>query len=1223
MTRSDSQHPAQPPAMRSLFCVATTFVTPDDEHASRRLGQRLYDRLTRDHQDPLSFGAGIPVAINVDIQRHSMCEIAALADHVLLIFVAGPTSLLLHPDQTTADLSGFGMPDSPEQKPKCQLSKMLVPTDGRWPSEAPRLGEVVVSKGVFDADGIDAAIDSVLMAIAKILRGDSPRPRLLINDFAEAHPKLGTAPIAALVGKQRTELWDYFSEVKTLQDGDYRQTSDGESQTGVDNVFVCLHGDRYRARGERRLHDRELLAAQQRGWPIVQVPAESAGDWNAVLRLAAGEHLRQLHFRKVAERMTQSGWLPIGTPVLSRPPELVDLSSGPLRESTTRTVLHPDPALTPEKRDVLRAAAPLLHPITPSTLLGRTASRDAADTLITPLDGMRVGLSVSRIPEGEFQVGQTDWHLQDATVQLTRTLIGGGATLTYGGNFVVGQEKSFTPLLAELIQAYNQTAQAPAKRLQVFQALDRSLDEVPADVLCRIRHLGLSTDLATQAVFSEDEIEGLPSGMLVSDMRRAMAAETDARVAIGGQSFPRDQDTHGYSGRFPGIAEEVYRALEAGQPVYPCGGFGGITARIVQLWEHPEKIDSFWRETTYDNNRDFVSLIWNVDNHHKRAALELPANLTELAHAIAAVAIELNDDDQAWINFNGLTYRQNQTLWRSTDPILLSSLIAEGLLRRRSRHVVDGTARSKIRIEAMLGNINLVSRTDLLALAVFKDVDPQGAGAAIDRVTGGLMRQAQAMPGKLLGVRSDQLDVDYLCAVSLGDVTDVGDDPQSLKAAIKQAVMQALDVCHREGFRSLAVVTFGGSSLPSYEQAVKQMLSGFRSHTHQVLVKWIEADEERYAKLLDKLQQSDDLDVTTVRKDSTVEIPQTSYPWFQLTVKYRSGHLDVTALAREGTGRAWSNPVTVRADVIEALSEGIGDRRRETPNQQELTRRGKQLVELLFGEQADVIWQRCRDVPIAITHDAASSKIPFEIMQYASADEATPSCPAVNGGIHRWLAVRDNHAASMFARPRLSRKLRVGLIVDPTKDLPGARTEGEQIHNALATIGGNVQSQYLGIHGHPDATLENVVDMLRHVDVLHYCGHAKFDSQSRERSGLLLFEDKMLTADMLHSIEPIPRVVIFNACEAGRVRGEPKEEQHQTFSLAEMMLRAGVEAFLGTFWEVNDKAAEAFAKQLYSTLTEGQSLRAAVTAGRAQLAAQGKKDWANYILYGDGRFCLA
>ena len=69
----------------------------------------------------------------------------------------------------------------------------------------------------------------------------------------------------------------------------------------------------------------------------------------------------------------------------------------------------------------------------------------------------------------------------------------------------------------------------------------------------------------------------------LTSMRLTMRSETDARVVLGGR-------VEGFKGTMPGIAEEALLSLEARQPLYLMGGFGGCTRdvaetmRIVAPW---------------------------------------------------------------------------------------------------------------------------------------------------------------------------------------------------------------------------------------------------------------------------------------------------------------------------------------------------------------------------------------------------------------------------------------------------------------------------------------------------------------------------------------------------------------------------------------------------------------------------------------------------------------
>jgi hypothetical protein len=57
-------------------------------------------------------------------------------------------------------------------------------------------------------------------------------------------------------------------------------------------------------------------------------------------------------------------------------------------------------------------------------------------------------------------------------------------------------------------------------------------------------------------------------------LRHYLVEHSDARVLIGGKE--RD-----FKGEMPGVLEEALLAIEAGQPLYLAGGFGGAAATIA------------------------------------------------------------------------------------------------------------------------------------------------------------------------------------------------------------------------------------------------------------------------------------------------------------------------------------------------------------------------------------------------------------------------------------------------------------------------------------------------------------------------------------------------------------------------------------------------------------------------------------------------------------------
>ncbi len=122
-------------------------------------------------------------------------------------------------------------------------------------------------------------------------------------------------------------------------------------------------------------------------------------------------------------------------------------------------------------------------------------------------------------------------------------------------------------------------------------------------------------------------------------LRRHLAKETDARVLIGGKECD-------YKGDMPGVLEEALLAIEADQPLYLAGGFGGATATIAAL---VTGLDRRW-----------------------------PPAVHEIDLGVLRDAIERN----SWtLTENGLTEEANRRLATTHRPSEIASLVAIGLNR--------------------------------------------------------------------------------------------------------------------------------------------------------------------------------------------------------------------------------------------------------------------------------------------------------------------------------------------------------------------------------------------------------------------------------------------------------------------------------------------------------------------------------------------------------------
>jgi CHAT domain-containing protein len=138
-------------------------------------------------------------------------------------------------------------------------------------------------------------------------------------------------------------------------------------------------------------------------------------------------------------------------------------------------------------------------------------------------------------------------------------------------------------------------------------------------------------------------------------------------------------------------------------------------------------------------------------------------------------------------------------------------------------------------------------------------------------------------------------------------------------------------------------------------------------------------------------------------------------------------------------------------------------------------------------------------------------------------------------------------------------------------------------------------------------------------DGVQFSGHAFYRDGQGDGSGLLCAGRVQLTLADLQERRIGPRFVFFNACQSARVRSDAPDVAR---ALAEYVLRSGVEAYLGTFWVVQDQAAADFAVTVYRELASGKRLDEAVLAARKLLLTRQSADWANYALYGSGAFQL-
>lgn len=199
-------------------------------------------------------------------------------------------------------------------------------------------------------------------------------------------------------------------------------------------------------------------------------------------------------------------------------------------------------------------------------------------------------------------------------------------------------------------------------------------------------------------------------------------------------------------------------------------------------------------------------------------------------------------------------------------------------------------------------------------------------------------------------------------------------------------------------------------------------------------------------------------------------------------------------------------------------------------------------------------------------------------------------------------------------------KIRALLIGDPTGDLSEAGQEVKDLRINLIRSGRFEVEESDVLIGPDQCKMLTVLSKLNseRYGLIHYSGHTKFDGNQ----SAWYLPDGKITTDMLTSaLQNAPPVLVFSSsCESAVGAGlHSIKYEDQTFDLPSAFLQAGVEAYIGTLWEVESTAARLFVREFYKEFlsceeTLGECLRQAKVESKVN---RNRKDWLAFILYGD------
>ena len=1000
-----------------------------------------------------------------------------------------------------------------------------------------------------------------------------------------------------------------------------------------DAVLLSLRTDHY---ADSAWCHEEVLTAKSLGMPVISVWSVRQEELRAlpyggnmptlvwddngleqITNRCLQAWLHHLHFKLQAPTALALTDLKLPRAFLSRPPELVDFALGGLPVDRDAVVLYPDPPMPAAETRLIRLAHPRVRLATPTTLFGGAVlSADPAP----PLANRVVALSLSDSPvanapgDGSNADGFNALHVQDAIAHLTLCIVRAGARLAYGGHLLRG---GFTPFLASIIAVHNSigatTAEVPLVYLAAY------LRDKESDIKVERVDVG-DEDLV--AAPSPDLERRVGEALQLRNMRIRMAQGCDARVAIGG----KDQR---YQGRFPGIVEECLRMLEAGKPIYPIGGFGGAAELAVAalLGPTPELL----RETKVrQDDPAFAALCDAYDRDERRLdprgrsdAGPDPATLDELAARVAAFGTVLRGDDPEALWTNGLTVAENKRLFCSRDLTEIAHLVMKGLAIALPKGSAPGVSAAGAMVRLFRGSITDVEATEAYAVPVVSGLAPTGAALALDERLAGRIRDRLQEP--ILDVEAIDASGARLAGrtVILVPLANTGE----VELTVFQAPIQSVqDACARlaafikaHKIKSIATVPFGANIGLAANASVEALLTALkRLRSAAPIVTVCELLPDRYHLIKQGLVGTTELPASPVSVESRSNSARSPVV---ISVHRRGTSVSISVLppADDTAAVVGHDPRELTADDRRRID--VYARLSRTPDISLLPGIGLQIGRGLLAPSQLATLAAHADRPIDVVHDIEAAAVPWELLALES--EGAVEFPARGPGMRRRLMV-SAHCIRPRPRPRrleLGEALRVLLVANP-RGLPHAAREVEALKAAFALHKDRIAVQSLEGDA---ATVDKVVAALREPwDVLHYAGHASFDSHDPSSVGLRL-ADAWLTPERIVTSGDdalrIPPLVVLNACTSARVRDievePPPQRTPLSPSLAEAILLGGARTFIGTFWEVYDAAAAAFAAAFYRRLLAGDSMGTAVLAARRTLAADQLADWVNYNLYGD------
>jgi hypothetical protein len=214
------------------------------------------------------------------------------------------------------------------------------------------------------------------------------------------------------------------------------------------------------------------------------------------------------------------------------------------------------------------------------------------------LAGVRVGLSISD-GEDSSAMGFPISEVNRTVLRIVAALLGQGAKLGFGQDWRDDGVMESVHAFAERFHLVARGEQEEPPLWNLVAWPDRpSLSQVDRERLkhtLRIDSAGLPPSLSHLiAANHAPPLAKYLRARGLTHLRRKLTGLCDVRICLGGR-------TTNYAGRYPGILEEAYFAVEAKQPLFLVGLLGGATRKLISVLTDNARELAFSRNENIEN----------------------------------------------------------------------------------------------------------------------------------------------------------------------------------------------------------------------------------------------------------------------------------------------------------------------------------------------------------------------------------------------------------------------------------------------------------------------------------------------------------------------------------------------------------------------------------------------------------------------------------------------